>query len=142
MNLSLVVLILTSHPPCIPTHTPTSCEICHCSDHDSTSCPYYISNDGFARLNSMIETMKQVEFTNKMREYDLSHETDLRFTSLELDVCLCDNGASFPPLESGLEVVFDPLLTNSSLVAPSSPSIFRDNTTFIMTFLDPPFPLA
>ena len=44
----------------------------------------------------MMETMnkQQVEFANKMREYDLSHETDLRFSSPILDVYLCDHGAS------------------------------------------------
>jgi len=64
------------------------CEICYCSDHNSTSCPYYILDDGFARVSSMIETMnkQQVEFANKMREYDLSHETNLRFSSPRLDV--------------------------------------------------------
>ena len=98
----------------------------------------------FARLSIMIELMnkQQAEFENKMREYDLSHETDFRLSSPELDVCLCDDGASFPPLESGLEVVFDPLLTNPSLVAPSSTNTFRDNTMLIMTFPDLPFPLA
>jgi len=80
-------------------------EICHCSDHVNTSCPYYISDDGFATLSSMIETMnkQQVEFANKMREYELSHETNLRFSSPRLDIYLCDDGASYPPLESGLD---------------------------------------
>jgi len=77
-----------------------------------------------------------------MQEFDLSHKTDLRFNSPELDVCLCDDGASFSPLESGLEVVLDPHLLTPSLVAPSSPSTLRDNTTFNMTLLDPPLPLA
>jgi len=55
---------------------------------------------------------------------------------------LCDDDASFPSLESGLEVVLDPPLTTPSVIAPSSPSTFRDNTMFIMTFADPPFPLT
>ena len=57
-------------PPFISNYTPHMCEICRCSNHDDTSCPYYISNDGFVRLNSMIETInkQQVEFANKMRE--------------------------------------------------------------------------
>jgi len=120
------------------------CTICRYSDNDSTSCPYYISNDGFARLSGMIETInkQQVEFANKMREYDLSHKTDLRFSSSKVDVYLCDVGASFSPLESRLEVVLDPLLSTPSLVAPSSPNTFRDNTMLIMTFPAPPFPLA
>ena len=63
------------------------------------------SDEGFARLSSMIETMnkQQVESENKMQEFDLSHETDLRFSSPKFDVCLCDDGASFTPLESKLE---------------------------------------
>jgi len=80
------------------------CEICHCSDHVNTSCPYYISDNDFARLSSMIETMnkQQVEFANKMREYDLSHEINLRFSSTRLHVHLCDEDASYPPLECRL----------------------------------------
>jgi len=68
--------------PCIPTYAPPMCEICHCSDHDSTFRPYYISDEGFARLNSMIKTMnkQQAEFENKIREFNLSHETNLRFS--------------------------------------------------------------
>jgi len=77
-----------------------------------------------------------------MQEYDLLHETDLRFGSPRLDVYLCDDGVSFPSLESGLEAVLDPPLTTSSIVAPSFPSTFKSNTTLIMTFFDPPFSLA
>jgi len=38
----------------------------------------------------MIEAInkQQAEFDSKMQEYDLSHETDLRFTSPKLDVFL------------------------------------------------------
>ena len=46
-------------PPCIPTYAPPMCIICHCSDHDNTFCPYYISDDDFARISSMIETMNK-----------------------------------------------------------------------------------
>jgi len=60
-----------------------------------------------------------------MREYDLSYETDLRFSSPKFDVYLCDDGVSFTPLEFGLEVVLDPYLTTSSLVAPPSPITLR-----------------
>jgi len=37
----------------------------------------------------MIETMNSqpVEFDIKMREFNLSHETDLRFSASKLDVC-------------------------------------------------------
>jgi len=83
-------------PPCILNYMPPTCEICHCFEHDSNSYPYHISADGFARIASMIETMKeqQVKLANCMREYDLSHETDLRVNFSELDVNLCVDGAS------------------------------------------------
>ena len=89
-------------PPSISTYAPTVCEIYHCSNHDSTYCPYYIFDDGFARLSSMIETMnkQQVEFANKIREYDLSNEIDHRFSSPRLNVYLSDDGASYPHVES------------------------------------------
>ena len=58
-------------------------------------------------------------------------------SSPSLDVYLYDNGVSFPPLEFGLETVLDPPMTTSSLVAPSSPSTFRNSTVFIITLLDP-----
>ena len=85
----------------------------------------------------MIETMteQRIEFANNMREHELSPETDLRFSSPSLDVNLCDDGASFLSLESGLKEVFDPPLTTLPIVAPSSPRTFRNNTAFIMTFL-------
>jgi len=69
----------------------------------------------------MIETMnkQQVKLVNCMREYDLSHETDFRVNFSELDVNLCDDGASSLTLESGLEEVLDPPLTTLPLVAPS-----------------------
>jgi len=89
-----------------------------------------------------ITDKQQVQLEIKMREFDLSHETDLTFSSPKLDVCLCDNGVSFPPLESGLEVVLDPSLDTLPLVDPSSPSTLRDNTTFNMLLPDPPLPLA
>ena len=92
----------------------------------------------------MMETMReqQVEFANKIWENELSHKTDLRFSSPKFDVYLCVDGASFPPLESGLEATLNHPLITSSLVASSSPSTFRDNTTLTMTFPNPPFPLA
>ena len=55
---------------------------------------------------------------------------------------MCDDGVSFPPLESGLEAVLDPSLTTVPLVAPSSPSTLREHTAFSMTSLDPPLPFA
>jgi len=92
----------------------------------------------------MIEAMntQQDEFDSKMREYDLSRETDLRFSSPKFNVCLSDDGASFTPLESELEAVLDPSLATPSLVAPPLPSTLRDNAMFNMTLPDPPLPLA
>jgi len=48
---------------------PSLCETCHCSDHDSMSCPYYISDEGFARLSSMIETIDEqhIKIVNSMQ---------------------------------------------------------------------------
>ena len=43
-----------------------------------------------------------------------------RFSSARLDVNFCDDGVSFPPLESELEKVIDPPLTTLLFVAPSS----------------------
>jgi len=92
----------------------------------------------------MIETInkQRVELEIKIREFDLSYETDPRFSSPKLDVCLCDDGVSFPPLESRLEAVLDPPLAALLLVAPSSLSTLRGHTAFDMTFPDPPLPLA
>ena len=66
----------------------------------------------------MIEAMneQQVKLANRMREYDLSHRTNLRVNFSELDVKLCDDGASSLALESGLEKVSDPLLPTLPLV--------------------------
>ena len=92
----------------------------------------------------MIETMneQQVKLANRMREYDLSHETDLRVNFSELYVNLCDDGASSLTLESGLEEVLDPPLTTLPLVAPSPAGILRDYTLLCMTYPNPPFPFA
>jgi len=108
------------------------------------SCPHYISDEGFATLSNIIETVskQQIEFANKMREYNLSPETNLGSSAPKLDVNLCDDGASFPPLESGIGKVIDPPLTTLPIIAPSSPSPFRNNIAFIMTYPDPPFPLT
>ena len=50
----------------------------------------------------MIEVMneQQVKLANRMREYDLSHKTNLRVNFSELDVKLCDDGASSVAPES------------------------------------------
>jgi len=84
-------------PPCVPNHASIVCAICHCSDHDSNFCACYISADDLARLTSMTKTMneQQIEFANNIKEHGLSHETDLRFSSLILDVDLWYDGVSF-----------------------------------------------
>jgi len=120
------------------------CEIFHYFDHDSNYCPYYIFDEGFARLSNMIETMneQQIEFANKIQEYDLSPEPDLSSSSPRPDVNLCDDSTSFPPIESGLDEVLNPPLTTLLTVALSYPNTLRDSTAFIMTFLDTHSPLA
>ena len=50
-------------------------------------------------------------------------------------------GVSFLTLEFGLGEVLDPCFTALPLIAPSVPGTLRDKTAFIITFLDPPFPL-
>ena len=92
----------------------------------------------------MIETINEqhIEIVNKMREYDLSHETNFRFSSPRLDVHFCDDGTSFPPLNSELKASLDPSLTTLPFIALSSPTTLRENTILTMTFPDRPFPLA
>ena len=76
----------------------------------------------------MIETIDEqnIKIANSIQEYDLSHERDFRFGSLRCDVNFCDNCASFPPLESGLEEVLDPPPTTLPFVAPFSFSVSVD----------------
>jgi len=59
-------------PPCIPAYVPPMCEIYHCTDHDSSSYPYYIPNEGLARISNMIDKIEKqrVELEIKMREFD------------------------------------------------------------------------
>jgi len=104
----------------------------------------YISDDGFARLSNVIETMneQQIDFANKMRECDLSPETDLSSSSPRLDVNLCDDCASFPPQQSRLEEVLDPPLTTLLTFTPSFPNTLKNYTALMMTFFDTPPPLA
>jgi len=95
-------------------------------------------------IASMIETMneQQVRLANCIREYDLSHETDLRVNLSELNVNLCENGASSLTLESELVEVLDHPLTTLPLVAPSPPSILKDYTPLCTTYPGLPFPLT
>jgi len=76
----------------------------------------------------MIETINEqhIAIAYRMREYDLSRETDLSFNSTRLDVDFCDDGVSSLLLESRLEEVLDPPPTTLSFVAPSSFSISID----------------
>jgi len=76
----------------------------------------------------MIETIdeKHIKIVNSMREYDLSRETDLRFSPTRLDVNFYNDGESFPPLVSGLEEVLDPPPTTLPSIAPSSFSVNVD----------------
>ena len=113
------------------------CEHCNRSDHDSNSCTYYISADGFARLSSMIEIMneQQLKLTNFIREHDLSHQIDPRLRSPEPNGNLCDDGESFPTIESELEKVFDLPSTTLPYVGLSSPNTLTDNTSSLMIFL-------
>ena len=48
-------------PPACISNYALLCEIFHCSYYDSTSCPYYISDDGFSRRKSMIEIMNELQ---------------------------------------------------------------------------------
>ena len=87
----------------------------------------------------MIETIDEQHtmLVNSMRESDLSHETDLRLSSPRLDVNLCDDGESFPPLESGLEEVLDPPPTTLPFVAPSLLSVSFDEDDFCLLYTSP-----
>ena len=46
-------------------------------------------------------TEQQNEFANYMQKHHQPLESNLKFTSLRLDVNLCDDGASLLRLESG-----------------------------------------
>jgi len=126
---------------CFDSYNPPPCDICHCHEYNSNSCPYHISADGFAGLTSLIEIMNegQIEFANKMQQCDLSYKTDLTLSSLRLDVNLCDDGASFLSLKLGLEEVLDVSLTTLPIVAPSLANTLKNNRAPFMTFPDPPF---
>ena len=59
--------------PSIPNYALLVYAIWNCSGHDSNSYPCDISVDSFAKLSNKIETIngQQIEFANKVREYDL-----------------------------------------------------------------------
>ena len=55
-----------------PYYAYVICCNCQYSNHDVNFCPYYvIFDEGFVKLNSMIETMNKqnVKFENHLREY-------------------------------------------------------------------------
>ena len=57
---------------------PHVCSYCQPFDHDVNYCLYYnVSNEAYARLNVMIDTMNErhEHFVNEMREFSLLYET-------------------------------------------------------------------
>ena len=106
-------------------------------DHDCSyphdldcSCPYYyISDESYARLNAIKETMSEryEHFVSEMMEFGLMHETNSSLPIPRLKSSLYDDYESFLLLESNvvddapltdLEEVFDPPLSSLPLVAP------------------------
>jgi len=106
------------------------CSYCESFDHDVNSCPDYdISNEAYASLNAMIETMNErhEHFVSEMRECGLLHETGPSLPFPRLESSLYDNCESTLPLESlviddtrsiELEEVFEPPLTTLPLITP------------------------
>ena len=117
-----------------------ACSYCQSFDHDVNSCPSYdVFNDSCARLNVLMETMKEQQdhFVSEMREFSLLHEIDPSLPIPRLESNLHDDYASSLSLESNvvddaplpdLKEVFAPPLTFLPLVAPP--------------FLAPPSPLV
>ena len=111
-----------------------ACSYCQSFDHDVNSCLYYnISNESYAKLNAMIETMNEQHehFVGKMKEFGLLHKTDPSLPIPRLESSLYDHYESSLFLESNivddapltdLKEVFEPYLTYSPLFAPSSVS--------------------
>ena len=90
---------------------------------------YDISDELYARLNAMIETMNErhEHFVGEMREFGLLHESNPSLPIPRLESSLYDDYEPSFPLESNvlddapsadLEEMFDPPLTSSPLVAP------------------------
>ena len=81
-----------------PYYAHLACSNYQSSDHDVNSYPYYvISDEGFVRLNDMIETLNEqnVKFESYLQENHLLHEIDLSLPSSRREVSLCDD-ASLP----------------------------------------------
>jgi len=131
-----------------------ACSYCQSFDHDVNSCSSYdMFNDSCGRLNILMETMKEQKdhFVSEMREFSLLHEIDPSLPIPRAESNLHDDYASCLPLESNivdgapltdLKEVFDPGLTFSPLVVPSSSSAPIVTSTSDSTLLDSPFPLA
>ena len=95
-------------------------------------CPYYdVSNESYARLNAMIETMndQHEHFIGEMREFSLLLEINPNLPLPRRKASLYDHFESFLPRESNFaddapstdpEEVIDPLLTSLPFVALSS----------------------
>ena len=103
------------------------CSYCQSFDHDVHIDVY---DESYARLNAMIEIMNEQHkcFIGDMREFGLLSETKPNIPSLRHEASLHDDCEFFLPLQSsfvddvyltGLEEVFDPLLTSLTFVAPS-----------------------
>ena len=130
------------------------CSYCQSLDHDVNCCPYYdIFDECYAKLDTMIGAMndQHKHFVIKIRECGLLHGTEPNLSFPSLEVSLCDDCESSLPLESSfvddtpstnLEEVFEPPLTSSSVVAPSSPSTPIGTTVSALTLLASPLPLA
>jgi len=130
------------------------CSYCQFFDHDVNSCPYYdISNECYARLDDVIETMNERHefFISEMRECGLLHEIDPSPSSPRPVVNLYDDYESFLPLEpnfmvdaplTGLEEVVDPPLTSLPFIAQSSSSTPKGITEGVLSVLSFPIPLA
>ena len=124
------------------------------SDPDVNSCPFYMfSDDGFVRLNHMIEAMNEqnAKLENFIWEQHLSLEIDPSLPSSRPKVSLCDDDESsfsskldfamdtpLPDLEKVTNTPLTPLLH----IAPSSLSTHRDTAEGILNLPISPFPLA
>ena len=80
-------------------HTQSLCvdpfrDVCDCYSYfpnDVNSCPYYeVSNEAYARLNSMIETMNErhEHFVTEMRKFSLLQKIDPNLPFLRLEASL------------------------------------------------------
>ena len=134
--------------------SPPSCSYCQSCDHDANSCLYYdISDACYAKLNVIIETMKEQYdyFVGEMRECVLLCEIDPSPSSPRLEVSFYDDYESSFPLKpnfmvdlplTGLEKVINPPLPSSSFIAPSLSSTPRDTTKHVLILLSSSLPLA